>query len=255
MTSTKTINVVRLTAVHYQHPDLEKAKSFFDDFGFVEAQKDESRIYFRGFGIEPYIYVAEQGPTAKRSFVRGIWTVASYEDLCTAADHPAAITAIEQDNSPGGGQTVTLRDPNGISISFIYGQTLREKNGTAVSRNINNAEVNPNLAFDKHRRGQNRRFNQGPCPVHKIGHYGFGVPAHKFDETLSWYTSVMNLKLTDAVFQPTTGKDVTSFFHIDLGMEFSDHHVSLGVLPNMYIILVYAFLSLCVHTTNTVEPA
>lgn len=227
MSETKKINVVRLTAVHYQHPELEKASKFFDDFGLVEAQRDDLRIYYRGFGIDRYTYIAEQAPTAKRAFVRGIWTVRSYDDLQTAAAHPAATTPIEKDEGPGGGEIVTLTDPNGIKVSFIYSQALREKDTSiAVSRNINDAEVNPNLAFKKHRRGQNRRFNQGPCPIHKIGHYGFGIPASKFDETLSWYTSLMNLKLTDAVFQPATGKDATSFFHIDLGMEFSDHHVS-----------------------------
>jgi hypothetical protein len=239
MTKTNKINVVRLTAVHYQHPDLEKATKFFEDFGFVEAQRDASHIYYRGFGIDPYIYIAEQAPTAKRSFVRGIWTVASYEDLQTAAAHPTAMTPIEKDKGPRGGNIVTLKDPNGIALSFIHGQTLREKEAnTTVSRNTNNAEVNPNLAFEKHRRGQNRRFNLGPCPVHKIGHYGFGVPASRFDETISWYTTLMNLKLSDAVFQPNTGKDVSSFFHIDLGMEFSDHHVS-------YTLYLYPMLSLC----------
>jgi hypothetical protein len=238
MTETKKINVVRLTAVHYQHPDLAKATKFFDDFGFIEAHRDKSHIYYRGFGIDPYIYVAEQAPTSKRAFVRGIWSVDSYEDLRTAAAHPAATTPIEKDEGPGGGESVTLKDPNGIALSFIYGQTLRKKDSsTTISRNVNNAEVNPNLAFTKHRRGQNRRFNQGPCPVHKIGHYGFGVPAHKYDETLSWYTSTMNLKLTDAVFNPDTGKDVTCFHHIDLGMNFSDHHVSQDA-----IVLHRAFL-------------
>jgi catechol 2,3-dioxygenase-like lactoylglutathione lyase family enzyme len=227
MAESKKINVVRLTAVHYQHPQLDMATAFFEDFGFVEVQRSDTHIYYRGFGIEPYIYVAEQSPTSKRAFVRGIWTVASYSDLLTAAAHPAATTAIEQDAGPGGAKTVTLTDPNGHAITFIHGQSLREKDtDTAISRNRNNAEVNPNLAFEKHRIGRNRRFDLGPCPVHKIGHYGFGMSAHKFEETISWYTSIMNLKLTDAVFQPDTGKDVTSFFHVDLGTEFSDHHVS-----------------------------
>lgn len=57
MSETKKINVVRLTAVHYQHLELEKANKFFDDFGLVEAQRDDSRIYYRGFGIDSYTYV------------------------------------------------------------------------------------------------------------------------------------------------------------------------------------------------------
>jgi hypothetical protein len=227
MTEIKKINVLRLSAVHYQHPELENATRFLEDFGFVEVQRDSSRIYYRGFGIEPYSYIAEQAPTTKRAFVKGIWTVKSYEDLLTAANHPAATTSVEKHGGPGGGEIVTLTDPNGIAVSFIYGQILRDRDDVSgISRNINDAENHPNLAFEKRRRGQNRRFDLGPCPVHKIGHYGFGIPALKFDETISWYTSLLNLKLSDAVFQPDTGKDVTCFYHIDLGVEYTDHHVS-----------------------------
>lgn len=225
MTEGKKIKVVRLSAVHYQHPQLEKATGFFEDFGFVEARRDDGRIYYRGFGIDPYVYIAEQSPSSKRAFIGGIWTVASREDLQTAAAHPSA-SAIQQSDAPGGGEIVTLKDPNGISISFIYGQQLREKGDGSTSRMVNKAELTPNSALEKHRHGQVRRFDRGPSPVHKVGHYGLGLPGKAFDETISWYTSLLNLKPTDEVFRPSTGETITSFLHIDLGSEFTDHHVS-----------------------------
>lgn len=227
MSEVKKINVVRLTAVHYQHPHLQEAARFLEDFGLVPVQKGGSYMYFRGFGVDPYIYIAENSPLPKRTFIRGIWTVASFKDLQAAAAHPAATGPIEEDVGPGGGKTVSLTDPNGFSVTFIHGQELRAKDGAnaIVSRSVNNTGITPNLAFEKHRQGQSRRFNQGPSPVHRLGHYGFGMPASRFEEVVSWYTSLMNLKLTDAIFQPANGKDIMKFFHIDLGSEFVDHHV------------------------------
>lgn len=214
-----------MSAVHYQHPNLEKATTFMNDFGFVEARRDEHIIYYRGFGVDPYVYIAEQSPTSKRAFIGGIWTVASHEDLQIAAEHPSAST-IQPNAAPGGGDIVTIEDPNGFKISFVHGQKLREKGSGLISRITNNFEVTPNSALEKHRQGQVKRFDHGPSPVHKVGHYGFGLPGDAFDKTIAWYTSLLNLKATDEVFRPSTGETITSFLHIDLGQEYTDHHVS-----------------------------
>lgn len=72
MSEVKKINVVRLTAVHYQHPHLQEAARFLEDFGLVPVQKGGSYMYFRGFGVDPYIYIAENSPLPKRTFIRGI---------------------------------------------------------------------------------------------------------------------------------------------------------------------------------------
>ena len=37
----------RLAHVHYQFPDLEKACPFFEDFGFVEVERVEGKVYYR----------------------------------------------------------------------------------------------------------------------------------------------------------------------------------------------------------------
>lgn len=226
MNVSKQINVVRLTAVHYH----QEASDFLEDFGLVPVRRDGASTYYRGFGVDPYIYIAEKSPSPKKSFIRGIWTVASFEDLLTAAAHSDAATPIEDDIGPGGGQTVTLTDSIAFSITFIYGQELREKDmdNTEFCRSDKNTPITTNFAYEKKRQGQTRSFNQGPAPVHKLGHYGFGMPTSKFEDVVAWYTSLMNLKLTESIFQPATGKDIMKFFHIDMGTEFVHHHVSLS---------------------------
>ena len=218
----KQVRVLRLAHVVYQHPDLEKALSFLFDFGFIEEHRTANRVYLRGYGIQPFVYVAEQSPDSKRHFMGGYWVVNSLEDLEAAAANPKASPIVDSD-APGGGKIVTIEDPNGLNIGFVYGQKLREKDGPVPP--LEKTEPISNTAVEKLRKGTFRRFKQGPSPVHKLGHYGFIVPGSKFESTLSWYTSLVNLKPTDAVFNPKTGKDESCFCHIDLGPEYTDHHV------------------------------
>ena len=215
------IQVLRLAFVYYQHPDLTKALTFLKDFGFVEAQTSANKVFLRGFGIDPYLYVAEQSPDSERHFLGGFWTVSSQEDLKKAAAQPGASSIFNLDG-PGAGQAVTLRDPNNFVVGFVFGQEEREKGG---SHDLEQGVTEQNSTALKPRKGDVRRFRNAPCPVHKLGHYGFVVPENKFRETLYWYYSIMNLAPTDTVFDPATGKDQTTFNHIDLGDDYTDHHV------------------------------
>ncbi|KAK5057618.1 hypothetical protein LTR84_011618 [Exophiala bonariae] len=217
------VRVIRLAHVTYQHPDLEKALSFLLDFGFVEQYRSANRVYLRGYGQQPFIYVAEQSPDSKRHFVGGAWVVDRLQDLETAASKPGA-SSIQDSDAPGGGKIVTLTDPNGFKLEFVHGQELREGNGSELHLEQKPAQLPSNTVVQKPRKGTFRRFKQGASPVHKLGHYGFVVPGSKYESTLSWYLDLINLKPSDAVFNPQTGKDETVFNHIDLGQEYTDHH-------------------------------
>lgn len=69
----------------------------------------------------------------------------------------------------------------------------------------------PNTASEKARPGAFRRFDVGSSPVHKLGHYGYWMPARYFEKTLAWYMETLNLKISDVVYNPKTGKDETCF--------------------------------------------
>jgi hypothetical protein len=127
---------------------------------------------------------------------------------------------------------VIVKDPNDMNVGFIHDQVLRETQpGERIElRRPENPSFPLNTALEKHRKMETQRFHQGPCPVHKLGHYGYVVPKSRYDATVDWYMTVMNLKPTDAVYDPETGKDETCFMHIDSGTEATDHHVRLPVL-------------------------
>jgi hypothetical protein len=222
------IHVLRLAHTHYQHPDLENAERFLLDFGLMEVERHGSAIYYRGFGEQPYIYVAEPSPDGKRHFMGATWVVQSEADLVRATQ--IGLTSILPHNGPGGGKMVTVKDPNGFDISFIYGQTLRipDAEQHIDLRLSHDLDLVTNTAYEKARKGKFQRFRPGPSKVHKLGHYGLVVPKNRYEETVAWYTTFINLKPTDAVFDPRTGKDETCFFHMDHGAQYTDHHVSIA---------------------------
>jgi hypothetical protein len=226
MTQPKRINLVRLSFVTYQHPNLDRAVAFCEDFGLVPIKKEANRVYFGGYGIDPYVYVAEQSPDSGTRFLGATWTVNASEDIETAASRPECINN-QVNPGPGGGQLATLVDPNGYRVSFLHGQRFRSRAPSKEAmREKDEQTAVQNQAFDKPRQGKFRRFGVGPSPVHKAGHYGYMVPRDKYNSTFEWYTSIMTLKPTDSVFDPLTAEDKTCFLHMDRGPVHTDHHAS-----------------------------
>jgi hypothetical protein len=219
------IQVKSLGFVHYQHPDLENALRFFQDFGLIEEDREPNRAFLRGNGTQPYVYLAEKSPDESRHFIGAYWNVSSYKDLENATTLPEA-TAIQDSDGPGGGKVVTVKDPHGFVVGFLYGQTFRISEQDSLQLELATSDAHANTATEKLRKGPTRRFKHGPSPVHKLGHFGIGVPKARYRETMDWYQSVLNLKPTDAIFDPKTKEQLTCFNHIDLGQEFTDHHVS-----------------------------
>ncbi|PMD28975.1 Glyoxalase/Bleomycin resistance protein/Dihydroxybiphenyl dioxygenase [Hyaloscypha variabilis F] len=217
------IQVKSLGFVHYQHPDLENTLKFFIDFGLVEEDRQTTRAFLRGNGTQPYVYLAEQSPDENRHFIGAYWNVCTAKDLEMATTLPDA-TAIEDVDGPGGGKVVRIKDPHGFVVGFLYGQTLRLSKDDPLVLELATGGANFNTATEKLRNGPTRRFKHGPSPIYKLGHYGIGVPRAKYKETMNWYRSVLNLKPTDAIFDPKTDDEITCFNHIDLGEEFTDHH-------------------------------
>ena len=226
------VRVVRLAHVHYAHPDLQRAVDFLFDFGMTEAGKESQRYYLCGYGMQPYVYVAEQSRDDKRHFLGGYWVVESEAELEKAANLANA-SPIKNLEGPGGGKVVTLADPNGNLVGFVWGQKLRTT-GSEQAGTLNKTEdgfQQLNFASQKSRKGSWRRFNVGPSPVHKLGHYGYMTPPEMRKETLQWYLDRINLTITDSIYDPKSGEDETCFMHIDLGQTYTDHHVSRVNIP------------------------
>jgi hypothetical protein len=90
----------------------------------------------------------------------------------------------------------------------------------AETKNLQQLTVN--YADDKKRVGKFQRFEVRPAPVHKWGHYGVSYPPGCYQDMVDWYTSHLSLAISDTV--TIDHKPAISFFHIDRGTEYTDHH-------------------------------
>jgi len=212
------IKLVRLSHMRYQHADIPAITEFLQDFGMHIVKKTEEKIWFRGYGSEPYVYEVTKGPEKK--FLGGSWVVESYEDLEKARKLPEATEIEKLTDAPGGGFRITFKDPEGFPMNLVYGQEPAET-GKLPTKLVYNFEN------EKTRVGAFQRFHDGPAAVHKLGHYGCCV--ENLNEQVRFYTRNFNLVPSDFMrvedeTEPGGKKDVAFFGHIDRGEEYVDHH-------------------------------
>lgn len=121
------IQLARIAHVYYKYkPDeIEKAKEFMKDFGFFEVKKVGPRIYYRGYGSEPFVLAIEEAD--KTEFGGAAFAVDTLEELERATKvlpKEAKVTDVyEMKDAPGGGKAVTLYDPvDGWPMHIVWGQ-------------------------------------------------------------------------------------------------------------------------------------
>lgn len=212
----KQIRIVKISHMRYQHADIEKISTFLVDFGMQIVKQTEDKIWWRGYGTDPYVYYCQKGQEKK--FLGAAFLVESYADLEKASELPDASRIEEMKDAPGGGYIVTVKDPNGFPFNLIYGQDETAR-GPLPEKIIQNYEV------DKPRVRKFHRFTPGPAAVHKLGHFGYIV--QDFDTNLQFYTRNFNLVPSDFLYVPEEGgktKDVVVFLHIDRDDDPVDHH-------------------------------
>ncbi|KAI8659936.1 VOC domain-containing protein [Fusarium sp. Ph1] len=227
------IKVLRLGHVYYKHKDSAKAEKFLAAFGFIEVKREGKRIYYRGYGSEPFLYCLEESST--NEFGGAALVVESPEDLEKAgAIFPDATEIYDLEEAPGGGRCVTVKDPiDGWPLHLVYGQTpvepmkdYRYLDFNFVGRFLpfDSTEADPLLLkpHKKNRAGNEfQRFEKGPALIHKLGHFGLCVT--QFQKTFDFYTTNFNFVPSD-IQHDETGRHIASFIHLDLGETFTDHH-------------------------------
>lgn len=212
--ASKKISLNRIAHVFYTHANFSGQRQFLLDFGMSIAHETADKIYFRGYGTQPFLYCLTRGPSD--AFGGAAFVVDSLADLELATQLPNA-TAIYDLDTPGGGKGVTFYDAvDNFPFHLVYGQVLVESANTFP-------ELEYNFPTSKHRAvNRTQRFQRGPSPVHKMGHFGLCVT--DFASAYTFYTTHFNFKASDLVYDPQTEKDMTCFFHLDRGMEEVDHH-------------------------------
>jgi hypothetical protein len=216
LTPDSRVRLLKTAYVVYYHTDLAEAKRFLTDFGLTVALEHPGReIFFQGYGTEPYVYVARQADSASK-FGGAAYVVETREEL-EKAHRQFGGSAIEPVQGPCGGEQVTLTDPVGNAVYLIWGwQEKKEAHPPQLEK------LTVNYEDEKPRKGRFQRFKPGPAPVHRWGHYGVTYPEGTYESMYAWYTTTLALAPSDLVYRDE--KPITCFFHIDRGLEYTDHH-------------------------------
>lgn len=222
------VQLSRIAHVYFEHHDLAKFAQFAHDFGFVEVKRnDNGTIYYRGYGKDPYVYVASQSRTRRSRFLGAAFVALDEENFRKAAALPGATTKeLANDGAPGGGKLVTFARPNGTYFYVVYWQTERDvelDQDNKIPSATHDSHGPFNTSLEKPRLGQFQRYHDGPALVHKLGHYGY--VCKEFETELEFYTSNFNFVHSDILNLPQIpNRDVLTFMHLDLGSEYTDHH-------------------------------
>ena len=91
--------------VIFRHPDLEAARRFMLDYGFLDLERHGGAVYMRGYGDAPFSYVMTHGEAA---FVGMGFRVANLDALEALSDR--FNSKIELSPRPGGGLQVAGSD-------------------------------------------------------------------------------------------------------------------------------------------------
>jgi hypothetical protein len=230
--SSTPIQLLKTAFVTYHHADLAKARQFFLDFGMgISDEIPGETIYFKGYGVEPFVYVAHQSKSGSSYFGGAAYVVDSSEELQRAASLESCTGPIRDLEGPAGGKVLTLKDPAGHLVHLIH--SWQEK----AAEPLDLERLTINFEDEKPRKGKFQRFRPGPAPVFRWGHYGVTYPEGKYEEMFEWYTKTITLIPSDIVLRGD--KPITCFFHIDRNTEYTDHHafffkmVKPGDKPNV----------------------
>ena len=149
------VQLARPAHIYVDHPDLDEFAKFAADFGFIEEARTEETIYFRGYGKDPYVYVACKSKDGKPRFRGAAFVAVSREDFDKAAKlEGARLGSIEY--TPGGGEIITFNRPDETYFHVVFGQ--KERKPDSHEPTATHEEQGPfNKPFEKPRRGEQIR--------------------------------------------------------------------------------------------------
>lgn len=153
MESKNRIILQRLSHVIFEHPDVDRFASFAKDFGLIDAGEADNLNFFRGYGKDSYVYVAQQVATgAAKRFIGAGFVAQSAEDFDLACQLPGA-EILNATKRPGGGQLVQIPDPNGYLVQVVWGREERMEPAHGISSCVS-GQPPMNGAVDKIRKGE-----------------------------------------------------------------------------------------------------
>ncbi|MDI1363255.1 MAG: VOC family protein, partial [bacterium] len=203
------IKIEDIAFVGFRAPDLGRMRSFMEDFGAIVVQQDDERLFMRGTSDAPFLHMTERGDAG---FTMVGFRAESRADLDTLAAEEGLET--QTFDGPGGGRFIDLHDPDGHVVRVIAGQTP----SAPVAYN---ASASWNFASNKPRLSQNRRTEEGPAKIVRLGHCVLNVSDFRASE--AWYKALFGFITSDEI-EVAPDIAVGAFLRCDRGDTPTDHH-------------------------------
>jgi catechol 2,3-dioxygenase-like lactoylglutathione lyase family enzyme len=222
------IKIQDIAFVRYAAPDLVQMKRFLLDFGLTEAASSDDILYMRGTGPAPFVHVTERG--AQASVLSVGLQAESVEDLHRLTKFDVGCK-VERADGPGGGFIVALRDPDGLRVEVVAGQTTATQ-FSARSR------APWNSAVSRERSRVRKRVTAGPATVVRLGHCVLLVADFRASE--KWWKDRFGLLTSDEI-AASPDVAIAAFLRCDRGNTPTDHHtITLGQAPDGKAVLHHA---------------
>ena len=208
-------NPLRIKALHHvcvQVADLSGNERFARHFGLTEVSRRGDRIFLGTCGTDQFSYVVEPGPKTRLTAIA--FTVETRAELDRAVREHGA-TAVRMLGGPGGGEGVSLTDPDGTNIDIVFGIEPRQPGPLSPQPQINYP-------------GSRQRFNAaqsypaGPGYPLRLGHLGLFVGDFRRSE--AWYKQTLGLTASDRMYAGAPDHFVGGFYRLDRGPDWVDHH-------------------------------
>jgi catechol 2,3-dioxygenase-like lactoylglutathione lyase family enzyme len=203
------IRVTDIAYVRLSAPDLDEMEVFTQEFGLETVLRTPDILYTRGAAARPFVHVTERGDPA---FLGTGFYAESLADLTQLASEN--VVAVEDNDAPGGGKIVRLRDPDGFLVEVVAGFTAPPARAVARHLMHNDAEVYA-------RKGDPLRVASGPSQVKRLGHCVINVTDFRLSE--AWYKSRLGFVTSDEI-EIAPDAPIGAFMRCDRGATHVDHH-------------------------------
>ncbi|MET8418520.1 VOC family protein [Streptomyces sp. NPDC005134] len=207
------IKVADLAWLEFEKPDLDQAEAFARDFGFAIAARTEKELWLRGTFAGSPCMVIRLGRASR--FVGPAFRAAERADL----DRLARATggSVRDIDVPGGGQSVALLDPSGLTVRVVY---CAEQ----LSALPEQQPLILNFGTEPRRTNVTQRPPREPSRIQRLGHVV--LETRVFARTLNWYLDTLGMIVSDFLFlDGQRGRGPTmAFIRCDQGGVAVDHH-------------------------------
>jgi catechol 2,3-dioxygenase-like lactoylglutathione lyase family enzyme len=188
---------------------FSQMEAFLNDFGMVRAARDETTLYMRGEGSDPFLHVTHKGEPGFAGVAFRALSVADLEKLAGKAG--AKVEALE---GPGGGKVVRLKDPDGFSVEAVAGREAAPVVEPPAGPVMNDSRAHP-------RSNAPKRVRQGASHIRRLGHCVLNVSNFRASE--AWYKEHFGFITSDEI-KMSPEFSLGAFMRCDRGDKPADHH-------------------------------